>query len=155
MESMVAPETRPARASRTGKIIITVAGLFLLVNAVWLGWRFFGPVTVYITYSQYNLPFTIETSPTVVSARPGETVSVIYRIKNNSMTPVNATGTLIIEPASATDQVKIFVTQCSGLNAYQANLPQEYQVVFRVQPAGLTGEQTLNIRHEFRSVGNR
>ncbi len=148
-------ETKPAKGSRTGKIILAAAGVFILLNAAWFGWRFFGPVTVYLTYSLYDLPFTVETIPPVISARPGETVSVIYRIKNTTMTPIDATGTLKIEPASATDQVKVFLTQCSGLNAYQANLPQEYQVVFRVQPAGMSGEQQVTIRHEFRRVGTR
>ncbi len=154
MEGTV-PDTKPAQGSRTAKVILAVAGVFVLLNAAWFGWRFFGPVTVYLTYSLYDLPFTVETVPSVISARPGETVSVIYRIKNNSMTPVDATGTLEIEPSSATNQVKVFLTQCSGLNAYQANLPQEYQVVFRVQPAGLSGEQLVTIRHTFRRIGTR
>ena len=134
--------------------LIGIAVLLLIVGA-WLAWRYFGPVEVRLASTLHNLPFTVETIPPVVYARPGETVSVVYRIRNNDMTPIDATGSVEVEPASAGDQLKIFLTQCSGLNSYQNRIPQEYQVVFRVQAAGLTGAQQITLRHVFRRAGTR
>lgn len=148
-------EEKPKAQSNTGKAILVIAALFLLANVLWFGWRFLGPVEVRIESTLVDLPFTVETIPSVVNARAGETVKVLYRIRNNAMTPVNAFGTLEIEPASASAQVKVYVTQCSGLNAYQANFPQEYEVVFRVlEPAGFGGAQQVTIRHTFKRAGS-
>jgi cytochrome c oxidase assembly protein Cox11 len=120
-----------------------------LLAAAWLGWRFWGPVEVRLEASAPDLPFTIEMLPPVVLARPGEVVSVTYRIRNNAVTPVAAYGTLAVLPAEATGQVQLFLTECGGLNTYQNSLAQDYAVVFRVRPAGLAGTQQVVIRHEF------
>ncbi len=121
--------------------VVVVTGLML--------WRFTGPVTVHVTAEVNDLPFEVETIPPVVFARPGEMVRVIYRIRNNDIAPLEALGRVEVDPANASDQIQIFITQCSGLNAFQNGYPQEYEVLFRVQPAGLTGYQQITLRHVF------
>lgn len=134
--------------------------LFLLVFLVigvsaWLTWRFTSPVTVEITSTVLNLPFTVETYPSVVEAKPGEMVRVIYRIKNESLTGLEAYATITVEPGRDTDQLEVFLSQCTGLNTFQNSYPEEYEVLFRVEPAGLLGSQHLVLRHTFESATMR
>jgi cytochrome c oxidase assembly protein Cox11 len=121
----------------------------------WLVWRFTGPVQVTLAATLVDVPFEVQIIPEAVWAQPGEVISVTYRIRNTALSPLEALGRLDIEPASAGDQVKIYLTQCSGLNAYQASVPIDYNVVFRVQPAGWFGQQALTIRHTFTRANTR
>jgi cytochrome c oxidase assembly protein Cox11 len=130
-------------------IAIGVIVLAVLALASWLVWRFTGPVEVRPAATVEELPFEVEMIPPVVWARPGEVISVTYRIRNTSPLPLEALGRVDVEPSSASGQVKIFLTQCTGLNAFQATVPMDYQVVFRVQPAGLFGSSRVVIRHTF------
>ncbi|MBK9053375.1 MAG: cytochrome c oxidase assembly protein [Chloroflexi bacterium] len=131
--------------------------LFLLFMGFtgWLGWRYTSPVTVEISSTVLNLPFEVETIPSVVEAVPGEMVRVIYRVKNNSLTGLEAYATITIEPDQDSKQLEVFLSQCTGLNTFQNNLPEEYEVLFRVEPAGLTGSQHLVLRHTFESATAR
>ncbi len=122
-------------------IVVTAAGVII--------WRFTAPVEVRIEASVVDLPFVVETFPPVVYARPGEMVKVVYRIHNNNISPLEALGQVEIEPGSASDQIQLFISQCIGLNAFQNNYPQDFEVVFRVQPAGFTGQQQITLRHIF------
>ncbi len=123
-------------------------------TAVWIGlaiavvvlgaigfvaYRYLAPVRVDIVGEADGVPFTIETIPHTVMARPGEMVQVVYRIQNNDLMPVSAYGTIEIGPAQAQDQMQVFLSQCGGINTYQNNRADDYNVMFRVQPAGLTG----------------
>lgn len=144
---MVSPNER----TRWQKISGLVA--FLLgVTAVtlWLIYRFTAPVTVEIVSDiASDLPFTATVYPSVVQAQPGQLISVTYRIQNTYVQPIEAFGQIEIEPARALDQIQVFLTQCGGLNTFENSYPQDYQVVFRVQAAGLFGNQHLILRHVF------
>ena len=125
-----------------GLLVIAIGGIVI--------WRFTAPVEVRIeAIVRDDLPFETETIPAVVMAQPGEMVKVIYRIRNQAPSPVEAVGQVEIAPASATQQIQVFLSQCGGLNAYQSNTPSDYEVVFRVQPAGLFGSSQLALRHVF------
>jgi cytochrome c oxidase assembly protein Cox11 len=127
--------------------------LFVGVAAAALGaflfWRYTAPVEVRLYYSVNDLPFDVQTIPPVVYARPGEMVSVVYRIRNNDIEPLEAFGRIEVEPHSAAGQIQVFLTQCGGLNTYQHSYPQDYLVFFRVQPAGVTGARQITLQHTF------
>lgn len=126
-----------------GLVGVVLIGAFLI-------WRYTAPVEVRIEAIIHDdLPFEAETIPAVVLARPGEMVKVIYRIRNLAQSPVEALGQVEIAPASATDQLQVFLSQCGGQNTFQANVPNDYEVVFRVQPAGLLGSASIALRHVF------
>lgn len=129
--------------------------VFIIGASIWLIWRFTSPVTVEITSTVLNLPFTVETYPSVVEAKPGEMIRVIYRIKNESLTGLEAYATITVEPDRNTDQLEVFLSQCTGLNTFQNSYPEEYEVLFRVEPAGLLGSQHLVLRHTFESATMR
>jgi hypothetical protein len=76
-------------------------------------------------------------------------VKVTYRITNQALSPLEAYGTITIEPKGAADQMQIFLSQCGGINTYQSTGPEDYGVMFRVQPAGLTGSSRLVLKHTF------
>ncbi len=129
--------------------LLVAAGLIAVAGGVVI-WRYTAPIEIRIEAEIHdNLPFVAETIPPVVWARPGEMVRVIYRIHNQDLRPLEAFGRYEISPASATDQIKVFLTQCSGLNTFQNGFPSDYEVLFRVQPAGLTGATQLALRHVF------
>jgi cytochrome c oxidase assembly protein Cox11 len=123
--------------------------LVLVAAGGWLVWRYTAPVRVSFAAEIGDLPFTVETLPPVVVARPGEVVSMTYRIRNNNVTPVSAFGRLEFVPATAEQQMVIYITQCGGLNTYQNNYADDYDVVFRVAPAGLWGTSRIEVRHTF------
>lgn len=130
--------------------------IFLIIGtSSWLVWRFTSPVTIEIASTVLNVPFTVETIPPVVEAKPGEMVRVIYRIKNESLTGLEAYATITVEPGRNTDQLEVFLSQCTGLNTFQNSYPEEYEVLFRVEPAGLFGSQHLVLRHTFESATMR
>ena len=128
-------------------------GLTIAVSAIvvigFLVYRFTAPVRVEIVGVADGVPFTIETIPPVVLARPGEMVQVAYRIQNNNLTPVSAYGAITIGPARDQDQMEVFLSQCGGINTYQNTGPEDYNVMFRVQPAGLSGSSHLVLKHTF------
>jgi cytochrome c oxidase assembly protein Cox11 len=128
-------------------------GLVIAVSASavigFLLYRYTAPVRVEIVGVADGVPFTIETIPASVVAQPGEMVKVTYRITNDALSPLEAYGTITIEPKRATDQMEIFLSQCGGINTYQSTGPEEYGVMFRVQPAGLTGSSRLVLKHTF------
>jgi cytochrome c oxidase assembly protein Cox11 len=134
---------------RTGLWIgITIA--VVLIGAIGLvAYRYLAPVRVDIVGEAEGVPFTIETIPATVLARPGEMVKVVYRIQNNNLTPVSAYGAITIGPAKAQDQIEVFLSQCGGINTYQNTGPEDYNVMFRVQPAGLSGSAHLVLKHTF------
>lgn len=123
--------------------------LVVIVAAGWLAWRFLAPVEVHLTSNVNDLPFEVQVIPPVVQAHPGEMVNVVYRIHNKNLTPLEAFGKIQIEPSDAADQIKIYLTQCGGLNTFQNSVSADYQVYFRVQPAGLTGAQAITVDHIF------
>lgn len=128
-------------------------GLTIAVIAIavigFLVYRYTAPVRVEIVGVADGVPFTIETIPASVMARPGEMLKVTYRISNDALSPLEAYGTITIEPQAATDQMQIFLSQCGGINTYQSTGPEDYGVMFRVQPAGLTGSSRLVLKHTF------
>jgi hypothetical protein len=127
-----------------------LVGIASLLLGGLIYWRLAGPVLVVLQVNlDPTLPFEVQITPAMVWARPGEVISAVYTIRNNDIIPLEAFGRLNIEPASANDQIQIFVTQCSGLNAFQNSYPQDYNVVFRVQPAGLLGNSVIFLQHEF------
>lgn len=129
---------------------VWVAGLLvlaLLVAGIWLLWRFTAPVRVSFVSDIGDLPFTVEAIPPVVQVRPGEVVSITYRIRNNDVTPIAAFGRLELAPAVAESQLVIYLTQCGGLNTYQHSSADNYDIVFRVEPAGLWGTSQIVVNH--------
>ena len=122
-------------------VLIAVIGL--------VAYRYLAPVQVDIVGEADGVPFTIETIPHMVMARPGEMVQVVYRIQNNELTPVSAYGAITVGPAKAQNQMEVFLSQCGGINTYQNSVADDYNVMFRVQPAGLTGSSHLVLKHTF------
>jgi cytochrome c oxidase assembly protein subunit 11 len=144
MRSNVDPQHR--------SVWLWVAGLLVVATlavGAWLFWRFTAPVRVTLAGTAPSLPFEIEITPADVLVRPGEVVSVTYRIHNNNLTPIAAFGRLEFDPPQAEDQVQVFLTQCGGLNTYQNGQSVDLAVVFRVEPAGLFGSSTVTLRHAF------
>jgi cytochrome c oxidase assembly protein Cox11 len=134
---------------RTGMWIgVTIAVIALAVIG-FLVYRYTAPVRVEIVGVADGVPFAIETIPANVVARPGEMVKVTYRITNEALSPLEAYGTITIEPKGATDQMEIFLSQCGGINTYQSTGPEDYGVMFRVQPAGLSGSSRVVLKHTF------
>ena len=140
---------------RTGLWIgLTIAVIAIAVIG-FVVYRFTAPVRVEIVGVADGVPFTIETIPASVMARPGEMVKVTYRISNDALSPLEAYGTITIEPKAATKQMEIFLSQCGGINTYQSTGPEDYGVMFRVQPAGLTGSARLVLKHTFTPATQR
>jgi hypothetical protein len=123
--------------------------IVLFVAGAWIVWRYTAPVEVHLAADVTDLPFEVETIPPVVVARPGEVIPVVYRIRNADILPLAAFGEVLIEPGTSTDQIEIFLTQCGGLNTFQNGFPEDYEVLFRVQPAGLFGSSQLTLWHVF------
>ncbi len=84
-----------------------------------VAYRYLAPVRVDIVGVADGVPFTIETIPHTVLARPGEMVKVVYRIQNNDLMPMSAYGAITIGPAQAQNQMEVFLSQCGGINTYQ------------------------------------
>jgi len=129
---------------------ILLVGACIVIGAGWIIWRYTAPVEVRLTSSIQDLPFDVQAIPPAVEARPGEMVTVVYRIRNDDLEPLEAFGSIQIDPPSAGQQIQIFLSQCGGLNTYEHSYTQDYQVFFRVQPAGLTGVQQITLRHDFK-----
>jgi hypothetical protein len=127
---------------------LTIAVIAIVVIG-FVVYRYTAPVRVDIVGVADGVPFTIETIPASVMARPGEMVKVIYRIQNNNLTPVSAYGAITIGPAKDQNQMEVFLSQCGGINTYQSTGPEDYGVMFRVQPAGLSGSAHLVLKHTF------
>ena len=134
---------------RKGLWIGVTIAVFAVAVIGFLVYRYTAPVRVEIVGVADGVPFTIETIPASVTARPGEMVKVTYRITNDALSPLEAYGTITVEPERATDQMRIFLSQCGGINTYQSTGPEDYGVMFRVQPAGLTGSTRLVLKHTF------
>lgn len=125
-----------------------------IVLSVWVGLgiyrRYTGPVTVRLeTQVDPLLPFQIEMIPPTLDVQPGEVVNVIYRVRNTGVAPEQAVGRIEIAPGSAFEQIKVYLTECGGLNTYEPDVANDYYVTFKVDPAGLFGSETLTIRHVF------
>lgn len=125
---------------------LVIAGV-LIAAIGFVAYRYLAPVRVEIVGVADGVPFTIETIPPMVMARPGEMVKVIYRIQNNDLMPISAYGAITIAPRA--DQIEVFLSQCGGINTYQNSVADDYGVMFRVQPAGLTGSSRLVLKHTF------
>ncbi len=123
--------------------------VMLIAIVGFVAYLYLAPVRVDIVGEADGVPFTIETIPHTVMARPGEMVKVVYRIQNNDLMPVSAYGAITIGPAKAQDQIQVFLSQCGGINTYQNNSADDYNVMFRVQPAGLGGFSHLVLKHTF------
>ena len=121
----------------------------LIVAIGFVAYRYLAPVRVEIVGVADGVPFTIETIPHTVMARPGEMVEVLYRIQNNDLMPVSAYGAITVEPGAAVKQMEVFLSQCGGINTYQNSSADDYRVMFRVQPAGLSGSPRLVLKHTF------
>ena len=129
---------------------IGLAVVAVLIGAIgFIAYRYLAPVQVDIVGQADGVPFTIATIPRTVLARPGEMVQVVYRIQNNDLMPVSAYGAITIGPAKAQDQIEVFLSQCGGINTYQNSSADDYNVMFRVQPAGLRGSSHLVLKHTF------
>lgn len=134
---------------RTGLWLgLTVAVIAIAVIG-FVAYRYLAPVRVDIVAEADGVPFTIETIPHSVLARPGEMIKVVYRIQNDDLLPVSAYGAITIGPAKNQDQMQVFLSQCGGINTYQSTGPEDYGVMFRVQPAGLSGSAHLVLKHTF------
>jgi cytochrome c oxidase assembly protein Cox11 len=131
------------------KIIIIMVAVVVVAVIGFVAYRYLAPVRVEIVGVADGVPFTIETIPPTVMARPGEMVKVTYRIRNNEIMPISAYGAITIGPAAAKDQMEVFLSQCGGINTYQNNSADNYDVMFRVQPAGLSGSSQLVLKHTF------
>ena len=129
---------------------IGLAVVAVLIGAIgFVAYRYLAPVQVDIVGEADGVPFTIATIPPTVLARPGEMVQVVYRIQNNDLMPVSAYGAITVGPAKAQDQIEVFLSQCGGINTYQNSAADDYNVMFRVQPAGLGGSSHLVLKHTF------
>jgi cytochrome c oxidase assembly protein Cox11 len=142
---MLAPPT----AHRGRWLVVLALLLAVAAGGAWLLWRQVAPVRVTLAAAAPGLPLEFEITPAVVSARPGEVISVTYRVRNAELLPVAAFGRLEFDPPQAEEQVQVFLTQCGGLNTFQHGQVTDLGVVFRVQPAGLTGASALTLRHAF------
>jgi len=131
------------------KIIISMVAVVVIAAIGFVAYRYLAPVQVEIVGVADGVPFTIETIPHTVMARPGEMVKVTYRIRNNEISPISAYGAITVGPAAAKDQMEVFLSQCGGINTYQNNRADDYDVMFRVQPAGLSGSSQLVLKHTF------
>jgi hypothetical protein len=134
------------------------AMLSIFAGALVIGlvlWRLFGPVRVAIASDISDLPFTVEAIPPTVWARPGEMVHVQYRIRNNDLTPLEASAVIKVLPAGSAGQMEVFLSQCSGLNTFQNSVTSDYDVYFRVQAAGAVGSSWLTLKHVFTRVNAR
>jgi cytochrome c oxidase assembly protein Cox11 len=131
------------------KVLAIMAAVIIIAVIGFVAYRYLAPVQVEIVGVADGVPFTIETIPPKVMARPGEMVKVIYRIRNNEIMPISAYGAITIGPAAAKDQMEVFLSQCGGINTYQNNSADDYNVMFRVQPAGLSGSSQLVLKHTF------
>ena len=131
------------------KVLIIIAAVIVITVIGFVAYRYLAPVQVEIVGVADGVPFTIETIPHTVMARPGEMVKVTYRIRNNEISPISAYGAITIGPAAAKDQMEVFLSQCGGINTYQNNRADDYDVMFRVQPAGLSGSSQLVLKHTF------
>lgn len=141
--------TVPKR-SRAGALWAAgLLALAMLAAGAWVAWRYTAPVQVSFVADIGDLPFTVEVIPPVVLARPGEVISITYRIRNNNLTPISAYGRLTLAPDAAETQMYVFITQCGGLNTFQNNYVDDYDVVFRVEPAGLFGTSQIVVNHIF------
>lgn len=145
----MAKQKRGSQSRKRG--VLAAIGIVL---SVWLGYgiyhRYTGPVTVRLeTKLDPLLPFQIEMIPPTLEVQPGEVVNVIYRVRNTGVAPEQAVGRIEIAPGSAFEQIKVYLTECGGLNTYQPNVANDYYVTFKVDPAGLFGSETLTIRHVF------
>jgi cytochrome c oxidase assembly protein Cox11 len=120
-----------------------------MAAGAWLLWRRVAPVWVTLAAAAPGLPLEFEIIPSVVIARPGELISVTYRVRNLEQLPVAAFGRLEFDPPQAAAQVQVFLTQCGGLNTFQHGQVTDLDVFFRVQPAGLAGDSALTLRHTF------
>jgi hypothetical protein len=129
-------------------LALGVAALALIAGG-WIVWRFTAPVRVNLEGTAPGLPLEIEIVPASVVARPGEVLSVTYRIRNTAILPVSAFGRLEFDPPAGEAQVQVFLTQCGGLNTYQNSLTTNLAVVFRVQAAGFGGARVVTLRHRF------
>ncbi len=131
------------------KVVLGVIAVGLIGLIGFVAYRYLAPVQVDVVGVADGVPFTIQTIPSTVMARPGEMVKVIYRIRNNDIMPVSAYGAIAIGPAAFQDQMQVFLSQCGGINIYQNQSADDYNVMFRVQPAGLTGSAHLVLKHTF------
>ena len=131
------------------KVLIIIAAVIVIAVIGFVAYRYLAPVQVEIVGVADGVPFTIETIPHTVMARPGEMVKVTYRIRNNEISPISAYGAITVGPAAAKDQMEVFLSQCGGINTYQNNRADDYDVMFRVQPAGLSGSSQLVLKHTF------
>lgn len=129
----------------SGLIVVVI----VLAVIGFVAYRYLAPVRVDIVGVADGVPFTIETIPSSVLAQPGEMVQVVYRIQNNNIMPMSAYGTITVGPARNQNQMEVFLSQCGGINTYQNTGPENYNVMFRVQPAGLTGSAHLVLKHTF------
>jgi hypothetical protein len=134
---------------RTGLWMGVTLALIAIAVIGFVVYRFTAPVRVDIVGAADGVPFTIETIPQTVLARPGEMIKVVYRIQNNDIMPVSAYGAITIGPAAAQNQMEVFLSQCGGINTYQNSVADDYNVMFRVQPAGLGGSSHLVLKHTF------
>jgi hypothetical protein len=137
----------PVRLRRFWPLLIVA--LALAAVATWLAWRYTAPVEIVLASDVGDLPFEVAIEPPVVQAQPGEVVSVTYRIHNTHVLPLEAFGRIEIEPEESAGQVQIFYTRCGGLNTFQNNTSENYEVVFRVEAAGLSGASRIVLRHAF------
>lgn len=140
---------------RKGLWIGVTIAVFAVAVIGFVVYRYTAPVRVEVVGMADGVPFTIETIPASVTAQPGEMVKVTYRITNDALSPLEAYGTITVEPGRATDQMEIFLSQCGGINTYQSTGPEDYDVMFRVQPAGLTGATRLVLKHTFTPATQR
>ena len=139
--------TTPARRKMW---LVAAIGLgVLLLAGLWVAWRYTAPVKVEFVADIGDLPFTVEAIPPVVYVRPGEIVSITYRIRNNDITPISAFGRLTFTPGVAEEQMYVYITQCGGLNTYQNAYVDDYDVLFKVEPAGLLGSGHVVVEHVF------
>ncbi len=127
---------------------LTIAVVVMAIVG-FVAYRYLAPVRVDVVGEADGVPFTIETIPQTVLARPGEMVKVVYRIQNNDIMPVSAYGAITVGPAAAQHQMEVFLSQCGGINTYQNSVADDYNVMFRVQPAGLGGSSHLVLKHTF------
>jgi cytochrome c oxidase assembly protein Cox11 len=134
---------------RTGLWLGAAIAIVVIGAIAFIAYRYLAPVRVDIVGEAAGVPFTIETIPPTVQARPGEMVQVVYRIQNNDLMPVSAYGAITVGPAKAQDQIEVFLSQCGGINTYQNSVADDYNVMFRVQPAGLGGSAHLVLKHTF------
>lgn len=131
------------------RMSVATLGIVLAALAGWTYWRFSAPVEVRLTSEVIGAPLDIEPVPAGLFTPPNKMVRVVFRVHNPGRTTRRLSGRVVIAPAAAETQVRIFAMQCGAYTEVEAGEIDEFAVVFSVSAAGLTGARRITLQHVF------